>query len=195
MQGMPTIIYITTTEYTVKGDDMELIEGLKTRRSVRSYQEKEVPDDVIEALLDIARWAPSATNSQSWRFVVVKDKERKARLRGGLRDALISFSKHIVEAPVVIVAWYTPSLMLKRFQVSDVSNALIYLLLAAHAKGLGTCWIGWFSKDRVKKVLNLPKKAEVVALITLGYPKEVPEPRKRKSVAEIAYRETYDNTW
>lgn len=195
MQGMPTIIYITTTEYTVKGDNMELIEGLKTRRSVRSYQEKEVPDDVIEALLDIARWAPSATNSQSWRFVVVKDKERKARLRGGLRDALISFSKHIVEAPVVIVAWYTPSLMLKRFQVSDVSNALIYLLLAAHAKGLGTCWIGWFSKDRVKKVLNLPKKAEVVALITLGYPKEVPEPRKRKSVAEIAYRETYDNTW
>jgi len=192
---MPTITYFTTTGYTVLGDYMELIEGLRTRRSIRSYQEKDVPDDIIEELLDIARWAPSATNSQPWRFIIIKDKERKARLRGGLRDAVVSFSKHILEAPVVIVAWYEPSLMLKRYQVSDVSNALTYFLLAAHAKGLGTCWIGWFSEDRVKTVLNLPKKAKVIALITLGYPKEIPEPRKRKSVTEIAYRETYDNSW
>ena len=192
---MPTITYFTTTDYTVLGDYMELIEGLRTRRSIRSYQEKDVPDNVIEELLDIARWAPSATNNQPWRFVVVKDKERKARLRGGLRDAVVSFNKHILEAPVVIVAWYEPSLMLKRFHISDVSNAITYFLLAAHAQGLGTCWIGWFSEDRVKPVLNLPKKAKVVALITLGYPKEIPEPKERKSVTEIAYRETYDNPW
>lgn len=192
---MPTITYFTTTDYTVLGDYMELIEGLRTRRSIRSYQEKDVPDNVIEELLENARWAPSATNNQPWRFIIVKDKERKACLRGGLRDAVVSFSKHILEAPVVIVAWYEPSLLLKRFQVSDVSNAITYFLLAAHAKELGTCWIGWFSEDRVKTVLNLPKKAKVVALITLGYPKEIPEPKTRKSVTEIAYRETYDNSW
>jgi len=192
---MQTIICITTREYMVRGDCMELIEGLKTRRSIRSYQDKEVPDSLIEELLEIARWAPSATNNQPWRFVVIKDKKRKASLRGGLRDALISFSKHILEAPVVIAAWYSPSLVVKQFQVSDVSNALIYLLLAAHAEGLGTCWIGWFSENRVKKVLNLPRKAKVVALITLGYPNTIPEPKKRKSVEEIAYREMYDEKW
>lgn len=173
---------------------MELIEGLKTRRSIRSYQEKEVPDSTIEELLDISRWAPSASNNQPWRFVVVKDKKRKAHLRGGFRD-IIPVSKHILEAPVVLAVWYEPSYILKRYQVSDVSNAVLYFLLAAHAKGLGTCWIGWFSEDRVKKVLNIPKKANVVALITLGYPREIPEPRERKPVKNIAFRETCDKKW
>lgn len=174
---------------------MDLIEGLKTRRSIRSYQDREVPDTLIEALLETARWAPSATNNQPWRFVVVKDKERKAKLRGGLRDALIPFNKHIVEAPAVLVAWYIPSLLFNKFQVSDVSNAIMHVLLAAHASGLGTCWIGWFSEDRVKKVTALPKKAQVVALITLGYPREVPEPKGRKPVKDIVYKETYDTPW
>lgn len=195
MQDMPTITFFTTTGYTVLGDCMDLTEGLETRRSIRSYQDKEVPDQVLEELLELVRWAPSATNNQPWRFIIIKDEKRKASLRGGLRDALISFSNHILEAPVVVVAWYTPSRILKRYQVSDVSNAIMYLLLAAHAKGLGTCWIGWFSEDRVKEVVALPKKAKVVALITLGYPKEIPEPKKRKPVTEIAYRETFERTW
>lgn len=173
---------------------MELIEGLRTRRSIRSYEEREVPDDVIEELLECARWAPSASNNQPWRFVIVKDRKRKASLRGGLRD-ILPMSRHILEAPVVLVAWYEPSRLLARFQVSDVSNAIMYVLLAAHAKGLGTCWIGWFSEDRVKKAVNIPRNGKVVALITLGYPGETPEPRKRESVEEIAYRETCDNPW
>jgi nitroreductase len=174
---------------------MELIEGLKGRRSIRSYKDEEVPDSMLEELLEIARWAPSSSNNQPWRFVIVKDKDIKASLRGGLRDLFLSFSKHVAEAPVVFAVWYEPSRILNRYQISDVSNAIMYLMLAAHAKGLGTCWIGWFSEDRVKKVLNLPKKARVVALITLGYPEEIPEPKKRKPVRDIAYRESYDNKW
>lgn len=191
---MLTITYFTTTGYTIQGDQMDLIEGLKTRRSIRSYQEKEVPDSTIEELLEIARWAPSASNSQPWRFIVIKDKKRKARLRGGFRD-ILPVSKHIIEAPVVIAVWYEPSYLLNRYQVSDVSNAVLYFLLAAHAKGLGACWIGWFSEDRVKKVLSIPKKANVVALITLGYPREIPEPRERNPVKDIAYRETCESKW
>lgn len=194
MQGMLTITYFITIGYIGEGEYMELIEGLKTRRSIRSYQEKEVPDDIITALLEIVRWAPSASNNQPWQFIVIKDKKRKASLRGGLRD-VIPVSKHIMEAPVVLVAWYTPSRLLSRFQISDVSNGIMYLLLAAHAHGLGTCWIGWFSEERVKKVTNIPKNGKVVALITLGYPEEIPESRKRKSVEEIAYRETCDSRW
>jgi nitroreductase len=190
---MRTIIYSTTIGYT--GDCMDLIEGLKTRRSIRSFQDRDIPDEVIAELLDTARWAPSSANNQPWRFIVIKDPERKADLRGGLRDAVVSASKHINEAPVVLVAWYTPSRILSRYQVSDVSNAVTYVLLAAHAAGLGTCWIGWFSEDRVKKVLHLPKSAKVVALITLGYPREVPASRQRKPLKDIAYRETYDNPW
>jgi nitroreductase len=176
-------------------NDINLIEGLRTRRSIRSYLDKPVPDDLIEELLDIVRWAPSSSNNQPWRFVVVRDPQKKASLRGGLRDAVIPFSKHIEEAPAVFVAWYTPSIVLKKWQLSDVSNAVMYLLLAAHAKGLGTCWIGWFSEERVKKTLNLPKKAVVVAVVTAGYPAENPEPRDRKPLSDIAFRETFDTPW
>jgi nitroreductase len=173
---------------------MDLLEGLKTRRSIRSYQDTDVPDDVIEELLTVVRWAPSSSNNQPWRFIIIKDTKRKASLRGGLRN-IVPASKHILNAPVVLVAWYTPTRVLSRYQLSDVSNAIMYLLLAAHAKGLGTCWIGWFSEDRVRDVVGLPKKARIVALITLGYPQEIPEPRKRKPVKEIAYRETANTHW
>ncbi|MBU7015424.1 MAG: nitroreductase family protein [Theionarchaea archaeon] len=175
--------------------DITLIEGLKTRRSIRSYLDKPVPDRLIEELLETVRWAPSSSNNQPWRFVVVRDQKKKASLRGGLRDAIIPFSKQIGEAPVVFVAWYTPSIVLKKWQVSDVSNAVTYLLLAAHARGLGTCWIGWFSEERVKKTLNLPKKAVVVALVTAGYPAEDPKPKDRKPVSDIAFRDTCDAPW
>ncbi|MBU6998292.1 MAG: nitroreductase family protein [Theionarchaea archaeon] len=176
-------------------NDISLIEGLKTRRSIRSYLDKPVPDSLIEELLDVVRWAPSSSNNQPWRFVVVRDQQKKENLRGGLRDAVIPFSKHIVEAPVVFVAWYTPSIILKKWQISDVSNAVTYLLLAAHARGLGTCWIGWFSEERVKKTLNLPRNAVVVAVVTAGYTSENPEPRRRKPISDITYRETFDTSW
>lgn len=192
---MPTITYFTTIDYMVPGEYMDLIKGLKTRRSIRSYQDDPVPDEIIEDILDIARWAPSSKNNQPWQFIVIKDPERKSQLRGGLRDAFVSFNKHILEAPVVLAAWYTPSLLVKQYQQYDVANSIMYVLLAAHAKGLGTCWIGWFSEDKVKKVLNLPEKAKVAALITLGYPKEIPDPKGRTLVKDFAYRELYDHPW
>jgi nitroreductase len=179
----------------VPGEYMDLIDGLKTRRSIRKYQDKPVPDSTIEDILDIARFAPSANNNQPWQFVVIKDPDRKSQLRGGIRDAFFSFSTHILEAPVVLAAWYTPSFLLKQYQPYDVANCVTYVLLAAHAKGLGTCWIGWFSEDRVKTVLSLPKKAKVAALITLGYPKETPEPRDRNPVKDFVYREVYTQPW
>lgn len=174
---------------------MNLIEGLKTRRSIRSYAEKDVPDSLIEEIFETVRWAPSATNNQPWKFVIIRNEKRKSSLRGGLRDKIISTSSHILNAPVVVVAWYTPSLILSGYQLSDVSNAITYLLLAAHAKGLGTCWIGWFSQSRVKKILDLPRRAKVVALITLGYPEKVPSPKNRKSVQDILFREKYNQPW
>jgi nitroreductase len=192
---MPTIIYFTTTAYMVPGEYMDLIDGLKTRRSIRKYQDKPVPDTIIEDILNIARFAPSANNNQPWQFIVIKNQDRKSHLRGGIQDAFISFSKHIVEAPVVLAAWYAPSLLLKQYQPYDVANCITYVLLAALAKGLGTCWIGWFSENKVKTVLSLPKKAKVAALITLGYPKETPEPKNRKPVKEFVYREVYNQQW
>ena len=174
---------------------MDLIEGLKTRRSIRSYSDTEVPDSLIEELFEAVRWAPSAVNNQPWRFIIIKDQERKRSLRGGLRDMILSTSAHILNAPVLVVAWYEPSLVLSKYQLSDVSNAVTYLLLAAHAKGLGACWIGWFSENRVRKILNLPGRAKVAALVTLGFPRETPAPRKRKSVHEILFREKHTGSW
>jgi nitroreductase len=195
MQDMPTITYIIPNALKKISDSMDLTEGLKTRRSIRSYLDMKVPDSLLEEIFDIVRWAPSAVNNQPWRFLIIKDRERKRSLRGGLRDMVLSTSAHILDAPVLVVAWYEPSLILSKYQLSDVSNAVTYLLLAAHAKGLGTCWIGWFSENRVKKILDLPGKAKVVALVTLGYPGETSPPKKRKPVKEIVFRETYNQTW
>ena len=150
---------------------------IRARRSVRRYRPDAVPRELIERVLDAARWAPSAANRQPWHFVVITQPERRAALAKTAGIARI-VQRHVAKAPVLIAlcgdeqrsSWY----------VHDCCLASENLMLAATALGLGTCWIGAFDEGQAWEVLGLPQGMRVVGLITLGYPlrsQEPPTPR------------------
>jgi len=185
---------------------MNLIEAIKTRRSIRKYKTDPVDDKTIETVLEAARLAPSWANTQCWRFVVVKD----AETRNKIADTLVvnptvganPAVNAIRTAPVTIVAcaekgvsgcfngkpatekgdtWY----------MYDVALAMENLVLAAHALGLGTVHVGLFDAGKVASILNIPANFYVVAMTPLGYPEFQPNARPRKALSEIVFYEKF----
>jgi len=169
---------------------MELKEAITKRQSIRDYQDKPVPEEKLRNVLEAARLAPSANNMQPWKFVVVTDSQRRQELaRAANRQTFVG------EAPVVIAAVATEpeSVMssgVPRYPV-DVAIAVDHMTLAAVDEGLGTCWIGAFSQQRVKEILNIPDRCRVVALLPLGFPTAETAIKLRKSLGEIVCYETF----
>ena len=169
---------------------MNVIEAIKTRRSVRSYQDKPVESEKLEQLLEAARLAPSANNRQDWKFIVVQDT--------GTRQALVKAchdQAFIAQAPVVIAACSTnPDRLMASGQPTaavDLAIAVDHMTLAAVELGLGTCWIGAFDAPAVAKLLSVPADSAVVHVLPLGYPAKSSAPRPRKSAAEIICNEKF----
>jgi len=169
---------------------MDVMETIKTRRSIRAYQNKAVEEEKLQKVLEAGRLAPSANNRQDWKFVVVKD----AALREQMVEACCN-QKFVGQAPAVIVACTTDAKRVMRsgFQCAavDLSIAVDHMTLAATSLGLGTCWIGAFERDKVSKVLGLPPDVVPVHVMPLGYPAESPSPRPRKSAAEVLCMDRY----
>ncbi len=180
---------------------MEVLEAIKTRRSIRQYKTTPVDDKAIELVLEAARWAPSWTNTQCWRFIVVRDSNTKIELANTLSDnnPAIDAMKSV---PVVIVAsaelaksgcregeprtdkggyWY----------MFDVALAMQNLVLAACSLGLGTVYVGSFDAKRVASILEVPQGFCVVSMTPLGYPDREPNPRPRKELSEIIFYDKY----
>lgn len=164
---------------------------------MRSYLDKPIEDEKLNLILEAARLAPSASNSQPWHFYIVKDPEKRRVLSQkmplGMHVVMNSF---IAEAPVVIVATAGPISLLhkiasfiinKKWYFLDLGIALEHMVLAAWELGIGSCWIGWFDEKKIKKLLDIPSDQEVIALLTLGYPNEAPPlfPKHRKRMEEI----------
>jgi len=166
---------------------MDLMQAIRARRSIRNFRDKYVEEELLLAVLEAGRLAPSAKNMQDWRFIVVRDAARRSLLAKAARD-----QQFVGQAPVVIAACGTSDLVMTCGQPAyaiDVAIALDHMTLAAAALGLGTCWIGAFYEDKVKEILGVPPEIRVVALLPLGYPAEEPGPRGRKSLDEIMSRE------
>jgi nitroreductase len=169
---------------------MELKEAITKRQSIRDYQDKPVPEEKLARVLEAARLAPSASNMQPWKFVVVTDsKQRQELARAANRQTFVG------QAPVVIAAVATnpESVMssgIPRYAV-DLAIAVDHITLAAVDEGLGTCWIGAFSQQKVKEILNIPDRYRVVALLPLGFPAEETAAKLRKSLSEIVCYETF----
>jgi len=169
---------------------MDVIEAIRTRRSVRSYRDAGVEEEKLQAVLEAARLAPSAKNRQEWRFVVVKDPETRQKLSAAAKG-----QPSVAQAPVVIAACSTGGECTMTCGNSaaqiDVTIAVDHMTLKAVEEGLGTCWIGAFHQDQVKEILGVPKDANVVVLLTLGYPAEERSSKSRKILAEIVCHETW----
>jgi len=173
---------------------LDLFEAIKSRRSVRAFTREDVSKEEVKKLIDAARWAPSAGNTQPWEFIVVRKPEVKHRLSiAALRQTFIE------EAPVVIVVCANQIRSARGYGtrgvnlycLQDTAAATQNMLLGAYALGLATCWIGAFREEEAKKALNLPDGVRPVAIIPVGHPAEKPMARSRRPINEIINFETY----
>jgi len=184
---------------------MEVLEAIKTRRSIRRYKATPVDDKTIELILEAARWAPSWNNTQCWRFIVVCDSNIKAELAQALGKELGKpnpATNAVMNAPVVIVAcaelgksgyiggelstdkgdwWY----------MFDTALAMQNLTLAARSLGLGTVYVGLFDAKKVASILEVPPGFCVVAMTPLGYPDQEPKARPRRELSQTVFHDKF----
>ncbi len=158
---------------------MDVYEAIANRKSVRSFKDKDVPEEIISRLLETARLAPSASNRQEWRFIVVRDQATRKQLSVAARG-----QKFVGEAPVVLACCAeTDGHVMACGQTCypiDVAIAIDHITLCATADGLGTCWIGAFDEGEVKKILEIPLQIRVVGLLPIGYPKDASRVEKSR---------------
>ena len=180
---------------------MDFLDLVKVRQSVRKYLNKPVEREKIERCLEAARLAPSANNSQPWRFIVIDDPKLKEAVARKTFDSVISFNRFSLQAPVLIlIISERPSFFSriggavkdKKFSLIDIGIAAEHLCLQATEEGLGTCMLGWFDEKRVKKLLNIPQQRRVELIITAGYPEsDKIRPKKRKPMDQIRSYNSY----
>jgi len=149
---------------------METLNAINNRKSVRRFLDRSVEREKLNALLEAAVQAPSWTNTQCWRFIVVTEKETIIKLT----NANSSFNSWLKDAPVVIVACADPKDSGDRnglqYFMMDVALAMHNLVLMATDMGLGTCYLGAYDEIKVKEILGVPDNIRVVAMSPLGYP-------------------------
>jgi len=173
---------------------LDVFEAISSRRSIRTFEKRAVSDEQVGMLIDAARHAPSAGNIQPWEFVIVRDQQTKKQLSSAALNQAV-----IEGAPVVIVVCANEarsgqgygSRGVTLYCIQDTAAATQNILLAACALGLGTCWVGAFREEMVRRSLNTPTDVRPVAMIPVGYPAENPALRKRRTPDEIVHQETF----
>ena len=163
---------------------MEFSELIQKRYSVRAYRPIPVEEEKLKAVLEAARLAPTASNRQPFKIVVIHTAGREAELRR------IYDKNWFVQAPLLIAACGTPAHNWvrrdgKNYNDVDVAIAMDHLILAAASLGLGTCWIAAFDPPAAREVLHLPEGVEPIAFTPLGYAADTPRQKERKALSEL----------
>lgn len=160
---------------------MDLLKIIKNRRSIRKFQSKEIPENLIEKLIEALIWAPSAGNLQSRKFYFVFDLKIKKKLA----EAALN-QPFIAQVPLVIVGCTDNRISQcygergeKLYSICDVSVSIQNMMLVAYSEGLGSVWIGAFEENRVSEILNLPRNLKPICILPIGYPAEKPTPSSR----------------
>jgi nitroreductase len=172
---------------------MELFEAIYERRSVRRYTDRPIDRDVMEKLLDAARWAPNGSNNNAWRFVVVTSPIQK--------QLLLRFTPGVDDVPAALVVICIEPKQ-KRVKeatrlvyMADAAIAAQNMALAAHSLGIGSCIVVSFADVALRTLLNLPDQVSPYVILTLGYPDETPVPPPRLAIDEIAFMDEYGQEW
>lgn len=157
---------------------MNFLELVKYRQSTRKYDSRFVSDEIIERCLEAARLAPSASNSQPWKFIVVDDPSVREKVANQTFDRLLPMNKFVPQAPVLIVMVIEKPKVItriggiiknKEYPLIDIGIAAEHICLQAAEEGLGTCMLGWFNEKPIKKILKIPSTKTIGLIITLGY--------------------------
>jgi nitroreductase len=171
---------------------MDVFEAIQERRSIRAFEDKPVPREIIERILEAGRLAPSARNIEPWHFITVTDAANRKTLSKG------TWAKFLIQSPLVIVACGDKKASPDWYSI-DVALAVENMVLTAVSLGLGTCCVGSFNEKDIKTTLKIPEKFEVLVMIAVGYPgnhvdlssKILNIVRTRKTLSEVASEEEF----
>jgi nitroreductase len=171
---------------------VDVLEAIKSRRSIRQFTDDPIGKEVLQEILDAARWAPTAGNQQRWRFVVITSPS--------IKQLVIKFAPGIFAMPsafIVICVERKPDTnpVVEATYLADCSMAAQNIMLAAHEMGIGTCVALSYAKVAIREILDLPDGIEPLLVLTLGYPAEDPEPPARLELKEIAFVDKYRREW
>ena len=181
---------------------MALLDLIKHRKSVREFLDVPVEQEKIMMCLEAARLAPSESNSQPWRFIVVDDRELKNRLCDAAFGGIYWFNAFCKTAPVIVAVISEKSKFIARigemfrgtkYYLIDIGIAIEHFVLEAEDLGLGTCWIGWFSEQAVKTVLIIPKRKKIDIVLAMGYydREKLGAEHDREPIDKIAFFNSY----
>ena len=182
---------------------MALLDLIRHRRSIRRYLDKPVEREKIMLCLEAARLAPSACNSQPWKFIVVDDRELKDRLCRAAFSGIYSVFSFAKKAPVIVAVVSEKAKFIARvggllrgtkYYLIDIGIACEHFVLQAEELGLGTCWLGWFNERAVKSILNVPKDKRIDVLLAVGYydREKIGREHKREPMSQIAAFNSYE---
>jgi len=165
---------------------LETLTCIRTRREIRAYLDRQIPDDVLLKILEAGRLAPSSKNSQPWHFIVIRNKDTLRKV-----SALTPTGSHIAQAPLAIAVVMDGA----KLPEIDGARAFQNMVLAAWDLGVGSCWVTNFYEDGVKDLLGVPQRMKLVSVIPFGYPVETRTKRKkvRKPLNEIVHLERFGN--
>jgi len=165
---------------------MEVFEAVKTRRSVREFQKKAIPEGIVDKLIEALIWAPSAGNLQSRKFYFVFNE----KIKKDLAEAALG-QDFITNAPLVVVgctddkiAWRYGERGKNLYSICDVSASIQNIMLVAEENNLGTCWVGAFDEKEVARILDLPNNLRPIVIVPVGYPAKKPSPPPRISKSQ-----------
>lgn len=165
---------------------MDILKAVKERRSIRNFQKKMIPDNLIGKLMEALIWAPSAGNLQARKFYFVRKDTVKQRIAAAALN-----QNFIAEAPLVIVGCTDSRIYQKYgergvhlYSIQDVAVSIMGMMLVAHEHGLGSVWVGAFREDDVGRILGTPKHLRPVVIVPVGYPAKIPHAPPRVSKKE-----------
>jgi nitroreductase len=167
--------------------NIDLIRLIRGRRSIRKYKKKEIPDEIILKILEAGQWAPSASNNQPWRFIIIRDATLRKEI-GNLCSILGVVNSFVEKAPLIIVIFSEYS---HRWVEVDCSMCAQNMMLEAHSLGIGSCFIGAFDRKGIKNLLSLPEKSKIIGLITFGYSDKEEKSPGRYDLEKLVFYEKF----
>lgn len=174
---------------------MDTLQAIRTRRSIKTYKKRKIPDEVLYTIIESARWAPSAGNLQPWRIIVVESKDQKSLLADAADE-----QDFIATAPIVLVICSDFSAFEKeygdlaeKFCTQSTAAAIENILVTANSLGVGSTWVGSFAEAKIRKELKIPDSIVIEAIIPLGYADERPARKSTTEMSDFTYFEKYDN--